>query len=341
MPAKKKKGKKILLGVLGAFLVVLLGVGIAAGAYFLNLSGKLSYDGDLGALSSVLTEADYQEPFYVLVIGSDNWEGYGARSDAMILTRVDLNKPQVTMVSVPRDTEYQIDGRTVKLNQVFAEQGEIACIEAVSKLTGVPIAHYVEVEFDQLQGVVDSLGGLHVNVPYTIDYQVYTNDRPSVHVEKGEQVINGEQAVALARMRTGYNTPDVAGGDVIRQANIRAMMIAMMKQILSAPLDQIPGQIETLSSMIQTDIPMGDLVSWALDLAKADEVTVYSCTGPTEGDMDADTGLWLTTYAPQEWAELMSVVDSGGDPATVVDKTSTSDGAVDLESKEVIDTGGN
>ena len=335
-----KRWKKVVAIVAAVLLVAVVGVGAAGALYYNSIQGNISYDGDKDALQGALTEDDnYEEPFYALVIGSDNWEDYGARSDAMMLCRVDLNKPQITMVTIPRDTPYQLNGSTVKLNEVYAQQGEVACVEAVSQLTGVPIAHYVEIEFDQLEQVVDSMGGIMVDVPYAIDYTVYTHDRPTVHIDAGEQLLNGEQAVALARMRTAYGEV-TDSQDALRQANIRAMMVSMMKNILDSPVGDIPGKIQTLAGMVQTDIPLSDLIGWATDLAQKPSMTLYSCTGPYEGGIDDATGLWLTTEAPEQWAALMDVVDSGGDPSTIMGEGSLdAGGSVDVSSTETIDTG--
>lgn len=337
-PQTKHRRRKILLVVLCAVLVLLAAVGGAIALYTGSLSNTLSYKGDSDQLSDALVEAEKGQPFYVLVIGSDEWEDYGARSDAMVLVRVDLSSPTITMVSVPRDTPYQIDGRTVKLNEVFSEQGEAACIEAVSKMTGVGISHFAKVGFDQLEEVVDSLGGVEVDVPYAFDYQVYTHDRPVVHVDAGKQVLTGEQAVALARMRTAYSYNGITQ-DAIRQANVRALMIGILKQVLSKPVIELPGQIQSIASMVETDIPLTDLVSWATSIAGAGSVTVYSCTGPTEGDLDTETGLWLTEEAPEQWAKIMTEVDAGRDPSKVMERTETSDGAVNVGSSEIIDLG--
>ena len=337
-PQTKRRRRKILLVVLCAVLVLLAAVGGAIALYTGSLSNTLSYKGDSDQLSDALVEAEKGQPFYVLVIGSDEWEDYGARSDAMVLVRVDLSSPTITMVSVPRDTPYQIDGRTVKLNEVFSEQGEAACIEAVSKMTGVGISHFAKVGFDQLEEVVDSLGGVEVDVPYAFDYQVYTHDRPVVHVDAGKQVLTGEQAVALARMRTAYSYNGITQ-DAIRQANVRALMIGILKQVLSKPVIELPGQIQSIASMVETDIPLTDLVSWATSIAGAGSVTVYSCTGPTEGDLDTETGLWLTEEAPEQWAKIMAEVDAGRDPSKVMERTETSDGAVNVGSSEIIDLG--
>ena len=334
----KRKRRKAPFIILGVLLAIVLAFGGAVALYAGSLSGILSYKGDSEQLNSVLTKAKAGEPFYILVIGSDEWEDNGARSDAMVLVRVDVKTPAITMVSVPRDTPYQIDGRTVKLNQVFSEQGEAACIQAVSQLTGVGISRFVKVGFDQLEEVVDTLGGVEVDVPYAFDYQVYTHDRPTVHVDAGKNVLTGEQAVALARMRTAYSYQGITQ-DAIRQANVRSLMIGIIKQVLTKPSLEMLGQIRVLASMVETDISLVDLASWALKIAGSGSVTVYSCTGPTEGSLDASTGLWLTEEAPEQWERIMAEVDAGRDPSLVMERTETTDGAAQVGTSEVIELG--
>ena len=332
---KRRKAPFVILGVL---LAIILAFGGAVALYAGSLSGILSYKGDSEQLNGVLTKAKAGEPFYILAIGSDEWEDNGARSDAMVLVRVDVKTPTIIMVSVPRDTPYQIDDRTVKLNQVFSEQGEAACIQAVSQLTGVNISHFVKVGFDQLEEVVDTLGGVEVDVPYSFDYQVYTHDRPTVHVDAGKNVLDGEQAVALARMRTAYSYQGITQ-DAIRQANVRALMVGIIKQVLTKPSLEMLGQIRTLASMVETDVSLVDLASWALKIAGSGSVTVYSCTGPTEGSLDASTGLWLTEEAPEQWEKIMAEVDAGRDPSLVMERTETTDGAAQVGTSEVIELG--
>ena len=334
----KRKRRKAPFIILGVLLAIVLAFGGAVALYAGSLSGILSYKGDSEQLNSVLTKTKAGQPFYILVIGSDEWEDNGARSDAMVLVRVDVKTPTITMVSVPRDTPYQIDGRTVKLNQVFSEQGEAACIQAVSQLTGVGISHFVKVGFDQLEEVVDTLGGVEVDVPYAFDYQVYTHDRPTVHVDAGKNVLTGEQAVALARMRTAYSYQGITQ-DAIRQANVRSLMIGIIKQVLTKPSLEMLGQIRVLASMVETDISLVDLASWALKIAGSGSVTIYSCTGPTEGSLDDSTGLWLTEEAPEQWEKIMAEVDAGRDPSLVMERTETTDGAAQVGTSEIIELG--
>ena len=313
---KRKKHKQLKRAALIALAVVVVLVGgvAAYGAWYASsLSSNMALDAqEQSELNTVLAPSDSQmEPFYVLLVGSDNWETYGERSDALVLVRIDPVDHVITMVSVPRDTPYQLNGNTVKINQAFAEGGAAGAVTAVQSLTGVKISDYVEIEFAGLAEFVDSMGGIYVDVPYTIDYQVYTKDQAPIHIEAGNQLLNGEQCVALARMRTAYGEDQEA----IRQSNVRAMAVALMKNVLQAPPVEIPGLIQNLSQCVSTNIDLQTMISLATDFAQAGDPTIYTCTGPYKGDfMEEYDGLWLCYEDPEGWATLMQAVDSGENP---------------------------
>lgn len=318
---KKRKSHRVAKRVaiiVAAVLVVLIGAVAAFGFWYTStLSGNMAMDEqDAQKLNEALdgTVSDVaQEPFYMLIMGSDNWETYGERSDAMILTRIDPVQHIVTMVSVPRDTPYMLNGSKVKINQAFAEQGPAGAVTAVQELTGVDVSYYAEIEFAGLADFIDSIGGIYVNVPYAIDYQVYTHDQAPVHLDAGEQLLNGEQCVALARSRTDYNTDQ----DAIRQSNIRAMVLSLLNSVLQSPPAEIPGLVQRLSECISTNMDLSQMMSLATDFAGSGGATVYTCTGPYEGDIDPETGLWLCYEDPEGWAELMATVDAGENPEAV------------------------
>ena len=159
--------------------VLVIGVGTAFGIYSAMLNDRLALHdrSEMESVNDALVSADLSKPFYLLAIGSDSREGTGTssrsdesgdneRSDVMILVRVDAPNRQLTLVSIPRDTPLHLDdGRIIKMNEAYNEGGAAATIEAVSELTGVPIAHYAEVHFSELQELVDNLGGVTVDYP--------------------------------------------------------------------------------------------------------------------------------------------------------------------------------
>lgn len=318
---KKRKKHRTLKRVLLIILIVLvlaIGGAIAYAAHYVNkLSENMAMDTNtMSELKDVMAAAPAQpeqQAFYMLLVGSDNWETYGERSDALVLVRIDPTNNQVTLVSVPRDTPYMLNGNKVKLNQAFAEGGAPAAVEAVQSVTGVPISYYAEIEFSGLAEFVDSMGGIYVDVPTAFDYQVYTGDRPVVHVDEGLQHLDGEQCVALARMRTVYGVDQ----DANRQSNIRAMTVALLNSVLQSPPAEIPGLVERLSSCVSSSMDIQTMIGLASGFTQGGSPKIYTCTGPYDGDIDPETGLWLCYEDPQGWADLMKVVDEGGNPEAV------------------------
>lgn len=311
--AKRKKGKrlkKVLLGVLIALVAIVGGAGIGVALYLGSISGNIALDEETrNALDGLLADSS-ADAFYVLVIGSDEWEGISARSDAIVLTRIDPKNHQVTMVSVPRDTPYIYQGQKCKLNHLYEAEGAAGIVRGVQEVTGVKISHYVEIGFEGLSEFIDSIGGITVDIPYAFDYQVYTHDRPTVHINAGTQTLNGEEAVAVARNRTSYD----GNQDATRQSNIRIIALGLINRILDAPVTEIPGLLQSFTECVSTDIELGTMVNWATDFAGSGGTTIYTCTGPFDGDIDSETGLWLCYEDPEGWKELMRKVDAGLDP---------------------------
>ena len=174
---RNRIGKRIAAIVGCVLLVIALAGGGYAWWFVHTLDAELAPDAEVvSELERVLVPETPGEPFYVLVMGSDSREGHKAehrdekgsneRSDVMMLVRVDRAKNVVTMLSIPRDTPYQLpDGSYVKINEMFNHDGAAGAIEAVMNLTGLPVNHYAEVRISGLEAIVDYLGGVTVDVP--------------------------------------------------------------------------------------------------------------------------------------------------------------------------------
>lgn len=317
--------KKALIAVGSLILLAVC----ATGAYALWFSGQLNERLSMGdqqdaAVDDVLSSPIAGEPFYMLLLGSDSREGSGTsgnaaesgdnqRSDVMILVRVDAKNKQVTMVSIPRDTPLTLeDGSIVKLNEAYNIGGAAYSIKAVSDLTGVPITHYAEVHFSEFQDLVDKLGGVEVDVPIELSYKdALTGEW--VTLQPGVQTLDGQQAQIFARARHEYETDQ----DAHRQNNIRTLLEAIITKVLEKPFYELPDTVLNLAESVGTDLNAADLVTLAMEYAGGSgSMTMYSCTGPTDGDINESAGgIWLCYENPEGWANLMSVVDAGEDPS--------------------------
>ena len=320
--------KRVGIGVAAALGLILL----AAFAYIIWFTNTLDHAlapdrGQLEAIDSQLVKKSLDEPFYVLVLGSDSREGSALemeseayqngqeRSDVMLLIRIDANARKLTLVSVPRDTPYvKSDGSIIKINEAYNEGGAAASIEAVSKLTGVGISHYAELHISEMEAIVDNLGGIEVNV----DREMKVTDSltgEQIVLEPGTQTLNGQQAQAFLRVRHAYS--DTGNEEGSRQSNVRTFVQAVIAKVLDRPISELPGTVLNLAQYITTDFTSGDLISLALKLGGG-SITVYSCTGPTNGDiMEQYDGLWMCYPNPEGWAELMRQVDAGEKPGNI------------------------
>ena len=322
---KSHVGRNIAIGVLAIVAVLLLAVAIYSLWFTSQLNNALDRTAVTPELTQVLEQANPENgPFYVLVLGSDSREGSGTseaedesgdneRSDVMMLVRVDLSKRLITLVSIPRDTPYRLDdGSLVKINELYNMGGAAASIKAVSELTGLPISHYVEVRFSDLQQIVDALGGVTVDVPMDLEYMDALTGEWVV-VPAGRQTLDGQQAQIFARARHEY--ANAYGQDAGRQNSVRTLAVAIMKETLDRPLAELPETILELAQYVGTDMRASDFVSMGFALVTGSgELTVYSGTGPTEGEVNEDEGIWLCYENPEGWEELVAVVDAGGDP---------------------------
>lgn len=315
---RSSKAKRVGFIIGGIVLALVLVVGGFALWFVLSLNNSLAKNADDQALEA-LSKSVRGEPFYMLVMASDSRDGehgdsVGQRTDVMLLVRIDMKNAQVTMLSIPRDTRAVLDdGKVVKMNELCYVGGAKKAIEGVSKLTGVPISHYAMVYMSDCKAVVDELGGVEINVPKEIN-----NDDPetneNVNIQPGVQVLDGKQAqnFAISRHEADGNQ------DAYRQWKIRQLLEAIIKKVLHQPPLTIPGTVVNLAQYVQTDMRANDFIDLARGFANnPNGITVYQASGPSEGGIDEESKMWLCYENPEGWANVVSVMDSGGDPSTV------------------------
>lgn len=324
----KKKRKKVAAGIAAALAAfILVGAG-AAFAYMGILNGKLS--GNLAEdIWGVLADSPAaSEPFYALLMGvdrsqeranSDEYAGDTFRSDSMILARIDPKEKQVTLVSLHRDTMIDMGENGIqKLNAAHAIGGPAYTIEVVSEFAGVPISHYAEIDFDGFKTIVDSLGGVEVDVPMEID-----DEMAGGYVPAGPQTLNGEQALILSRSRHAYD--DYGDGDAYRAANQRMVIGAIAKKLLASDPATIATTVTALCDYVSTDMKVGDIVAVANSLRGMDPSKVYSTMNPTTS-LNQD-GIWYEVNNNEAWKAMMQRVDKGL-PPTIDAADSANNGGV-------------
>lgn len=318
---KRTKRKRILLVTLGVVLVLALGGMGAAWAYINQVDNTLRDDLDEDLLGSLSVTDSPSDPFYMLLIGIDKSEaressgtfGGSFRTDSMMLARIDPQDKEVTLISIPRDTKIDLvnektgqDYGTQKINAAYAFGGASLAVDTVSKLAGVPISHYAEIDFDGFKAVVDALGGVDVNVPIEID-----DDKAGGHLDAGEQTLNGEQALILCRSRHTYD--DLTDGDAMRAANQRLVLSAIMDKIMSSDVATLTNTVNTLAQYITTDYSVAGIVGLAQSMVGIDvKSNVYTAAVPTTSSYE--NNIWYEVLNETEWDAMMERVKEGLPP---------------------------
>lgn len=182
------------------------------------------------------------------------------RSDVLILLAVDFEQKSVDMISIPRDSYYRIYNTPGKwkINAAFAKGGSAEgegfayAMNTVSNLFGgLPIHYYCGVEMEGLKALGDALGG----VEFDVDARIVLNGRV---LEKGPQVLSGQQILDYCRARKGYGT------DVDRCGRQQKMLFAMFNQIKKANLfTDIPRIYSALSDKIYTNLNLEQIAALA------------------------------------------------------------------------------
>lgn len=322
--AKRKsgRGKKIAIGVAIALVVALVGCGTALALYIGGINDKITTgnktEDQLNAIDEQLVSADLDKPFYMMLIGSDIREGQSqseSRSDTNILVRVDGSKNQVTMVSIPRDTAIDIDGHGVsKFNNAYTYDGTAGVIREASELCGVEIAHYAEVNFGNLVSLVDAVGGVDVEVEQRIDDTDADGSTgipgaERIIIEEGLQHLDGDAALVFARSRA------YADGDFTRTQNQRKLIQAIVDKVLSLPVTELPGVIEAAAQSVTTDLSVTDIINLAQQFQDEGDMVMYSAMVPSVAQYV--NGISYVFTDTGQLAEMMKVVEEGGDPSGI------------------------
>lgn len=280
----KKAQRKRRMKIAGASCAAILLLGIFGYGYLKNI---FSGGGGAAALqenvdpSKLRGEGDGR--VNVLLMGRAGEGGEAPDlTDTMIVVSIDPINNEAGIVSIPRDLYVTVpDAGSMKINQVFytgknqilnsspeinddvkkraTENGYNLAKSTVEEVLGIPIHYRGMVDFTGFKKAIDTVGGLDVKVPKTVQEHMLIDGRPYyLNVKKGEKHFEGHEALAYARSR--YTSEK---GDFDRSERQRLMIVALKDKILSADTFTNPAKIAQLldnfGSHVQTDFSLSDI----------------------------------------------------------------------------------
>ncbi|RID84985.1 LytR family transcriptional regulator [Mesobacillus zeae] len=197
----------------------------------------------------------------MLIMGVDDSktrdQGKATRTDALILATFNKDDKTVKMVSIPRDSYVYIpaEEKRDKITHAHVYGGEEGTIETVEEMFDIPVDYFVKLNFDAFIDVVEALGGIKVDVPVEFTEQNSKDTGDAIHLKKGVQELNGEEALALARTRKIDN-------DIERGKRQQLVLKAIIDKAISAgSLTKYGDVMEALGDNITTNMEFGELLS--------------------------------------------------------------------------------
>ncbi|MGI6118358.1 MAG: LCP family protein [Bilifractor sp.] len=193
------------------------------------------------------------KPFVVYISGSDTRSEIlkTSRSDVNILMAVNPTTKQILLLNTPRD--YYVDnpaggGAKDKLTHCGL-YGVDCSIQALENLYSTDVNYYLQINFTGFENLIDSIGGITVTVP-----EDFSAGGFSFH--KGEQQVNGEEALAFARERHSF-----ASGDRQRGKNQMEVIRAVIEKITSGTtvLTNYSQILNSLQDMMVTNISSDEI----------------------------------------------------------------------------------
>ena len=310
MEDKKKYRKKVWLivglSILGLILALLI-VGFAFAKNVLGKVGRVDPDETISQseIDDILNETDPVDPDFtgpvmteeetddpegpdalieqsdkilnIMLVGQDRRPGQGRqRSDSMILCTINLEKNTLTMTSFMRDLWVKIpDKYNERLNVPYAVGGFPLLYKTMESQFGVQVDHGVEVDFAGFEQVIDAMGGVDLTITKAEAGQI--NRATESNFTAGTYVLNGEQALAYARIRK-------IGTEFARTSRQRTIMNELFKKVRNLSLSELYALSDKILPLIKTDMTDKEIMDYIFALSKIlPQMEVISQRVPIDG----------------------------------------------------------
>jgi LCP family protein required for cell wall assembly len=244
------------LSVTGYVVVCLLALGLGTISGWVNSSRVLRAGG--GLLGALLPPDKPQALFgknelTLLMLGCDEDRVTGgasitnnqARSDMMLLAKLNFDTGEVTGVSIPRDTLVNVpsyDRLRHKINAFHVYGGnKLAATAVETLLPGVHIDRVVTLNFEGFREMVDLVGGVPMQIDKNMDYVDHAGHL-AIHLKKGFMNLDGETAEGFVRFRH-------SDSDYAREDRQHRFMLAF-KEALSKNARMLPKVIDATAKML-------------------------------------------------------------------------------------------
>jgi LCP family protein required for cell wall assembly len=242
-----------------------------------------------GTAVEAVDKKRYKEVTNIAFFGLDESKvKFSSRSDVIMVVSLDSKYEKVKVTSLMRDMYVKIPGKEDnRINAAYSYGGAELALKTINSDFGLDIKNYVTVDLLGLQKIIDSVGGIEIDVkknevPYLNDAPLpgddTTIDKNFVCVSKeGIQILNGRQAVAYARIRYTGNA------DYERTERQRRVLNELLKKIKGKGILKLPGLVKDMRPYVKTNMSVIDIITLGTKTLKFKAVSIEQYRLPVDG----------------------------------------------------------
>lgn len=263
--------------------------------------------------------------FYILLLGADSdssrSEGEESsefdgvfRADTIMMAHINTDKKKISLCSFERDIKTNLpDYGTAKLNAAYSVGGVDMMKSQLGQISGISTPYYAVVDMDGMSEIIDSLGGVDVNV----EAAFYDEEMQAGIPSAGMQHLDGTQAIVYCRSRMPW-----AAGDIDRARHQRDVLSALAKKIESSDIWTMSSMAISVAKHISTNLTSSQILEIGSKLKGLDtSADVYSMMTPTLNEYD--DGVSYEILDNTGWNQILSDFKSFTNPnVTVASSTS-------------------
>lgn len=289
-----RRGRRVLKIVGLCLAVLVLGTAGAGWWFYQHLNGNINSVALDGKGGSEKADAFGRTPINILIMGSDGrtskadcklgggcsqtgvQTGNG-NADVQMVVHISADRSNATVMSIPRDTMVNVpackdsasgqstSGYYGQINSAL-QYGPACQVATIHQLTGVPIDHFVKLDFSGVVKMSDAVGGVSVCVSSNV-YDTYSH----LKLSKGDHTLKGEAALEFVRSRHGFGD----GSDLGRTVSQHIFLSAMIRKFKSAGTLTDPTAVYDLADAATKALTVDDglgsvkkLIALAADVNK-------------------------------------------------------------------------
>lgn len=252
-----------------------------------------------------------KESFNIYISGNDIYGNIASvsRSDVNIIATVNPNTNTILLTSIPRDFYVQLHGTNGYRDKLTHSgvYGIDMSVTTIEDLLDIDINYYMRVNFTSLMKLVDAIGGVDVESDYT--FKAVSGER----FTKGNNHLNGKQALAFARERKAFKD-----GDRQRGKNQQKVLTAILNKTLSSStlITKYTDILDSLGGSFQTNMPttkIYNLVNMQLDKMPSWNIESISLNGK-------DSHNYTYTYPKQKLYVMEPDINSVNEAIAKIDE---------------------